>query len=126
LSNRDVDYQRDSCVTNVSRETIGKWGSGGVRPGSNGVHSSRVAHGLATIRAEEALNTMANTSVAVDKAKGVVTITLPIEKRTSKSGKNVLIASTGGGMKTSATFEGKEVTINVSAYVKADGSSDSE
>jgi hypothetical protein len=63
---------------------------------------------------------MAATSVVVDKAKGVITITLPIEERNSKSGKNTLIASTGGGMKTNASYAGKEVTINVSAYVKAD------
>lgn len=63
---------------------------------------------------------MADTSVRIDQKAGTVTIVLPIEARTSKSGKNTLIATTGGGMKTSATYDGKTVSINVSAYVPVD------
>jgi len=63
---------------------------------------------------------MADTSVRIDLKAKTVTITLPIEERVSKSGKNTLIATTGGGMKTSAEYEGKQVSINVSAYVPVD------
>lgn len=60
---------------------------------------------------------MAATSVRIDTKANTVTITLPLETRVSKSGKNTLIATTGGGMKTDAQYEGKQVSINVSAYV---------
>jgi len=60
------------------------------------------------------------TTVKVDPKAGTVTITLPIEERLSKSKKNTLIATTGGGLKTNTTYKGKTVSINVSAYVPAE------
>jgi len=63
---------------------------------------------------------MADTNVKIDTKAGTVTITLPIDERTSKSGKNTLIATTGGGLRTDASYKGKQVSINVSAYVPVD------
>lgn len=59
-------------------------------------------------------------SVKIDTKAGTVTIVLPLEERVSKSGKNTLIATTSGGLKTDTTYNGKVVSINVSAYVPVD------
>lgn len=45
-------------------------------------------------------------------------ITLPISPRTSKSGKSLVIASTGGNLPSTAIYEGQPVIIGVNAYVK--------
>ncbi len=45
-------------------------------------------------------------------------ITLPVSPRTSKSGKSMVIASTGGNINTAVEYDGKTVVIGVNAYVK--------
>lgn len=44
-------------------------------------------------------------------------ITLPIAPRTSKSGKSLVIASTGGNITVGLEYEGKPVIIGVNAYI---------
>jgi|WetSurMetagenome_2_1015567.scaffolds.fasta_scaffold1359402_1 hypothetical protein len=46
-----------------------------------------------------------------------ITITLPISPRTSGSGKSLVIASTGGNLPTTATYNGKVVICGVNCYV---------
>ena len=45
-------------------------------------------------------------------------ITLPISPRTSKSGKSLVVASTGGNQPTTCEYDGKPVVIGVNAYVR--------
>ena len=40
-----------------------------------------------------------------------------VSPRPSKSGKTTLLASSGGGKVTSAQFDGKDITVNLNAYV---------
>lgn len=47
-----------------------------------------------------------------------ITIKLPIVKRPSKSGKSTVIASTFGNQVTTATVDGKPVTVGVNAYIR--------
>lgn len=50
----------------------------------------------------------------------VLVITMPIMAGTlSKSEKNKVVATTRGGLSTTAEVEGKQVTINVNAYIPA-------
>lgn len=44
-------------------------------------------------------------------------ITIPISPRTSKSGKSLVIASTGGNQTTNLIHAGKPVVIGLNAYV---------
>ena len=45
---------------------------------------------------------------------------LDLQKPTpSKSGKSLVIATTGGNVQTTATMNGKPVTIGVNAYIKS-------
>ena len=46
-------------------------------------------------------------------------VEIPIVKSVSKSGKSIVIASSHGNVPTTATFDGKPVTIGLNAYVKA-------
>jgi hypothetical protein len=46
-----------------------------------------------------------------------ITITLPLIEKASKSGKNLLIASTGGNKLTNIEHKGKKVTVAVNCYV---------
>ena len=55
--------------------------------------------------------------VEISKDKKSLVITLPISERASKSGKNTLIASTGGNKETAVDYKGKKVTVAVNAYV---------
>lgn len=46
-------------------------------------------------------------------------ITLPMQSpRPSASGKTLVVASSGGNMATTASVNGKPVTIGVNAYIK--------
>ena len=45
-------------------------------------------------------------------------IRLPISPRTSKSGKSLVVASSGGNQKTQAEYEGQQIVVGVNAYVK--------
>lgn len=44
-------------------------------------------------------------------------ITIPIKEKVSKSGKNLLIATTGGNAVTTAEYKGRKVTVGMNAYV---------
>jgi hypothetical protein len=47
-------------------------------------------------------------------------ITAPIKKEPSKSGKSILIASSGGNKPTAVVIDGKNVVIGLNAYISAD------
>lgn len=47
-------------------------------------------------------------------------ITAPIKKVPSKSGKSILVASSGGNKPTEAVVDGKNVTVGLNAYIAAD------
>lgn len=49
----------------------------------------------------------------------IITIDMESEATASKSGKNLVIASTHGNEKTSTEYKGKPITIGVNAYIKA-------
>lgn len=55
--------------------------------------------------------------VELSKDKKNLVITIPVSERASKSGKNTLIASTGGNKETALEYKGKKVTVAVNAYV---------
>ena len=47
-----------------------------------------------------------------------LTISLPITKHASKSGKTTIIATSGGNQPTNATVDGKPVIVGVNAYIR--------
>jgi hypothetical protein len=47
-------------------------------------------------------------------------ITLPIEEKTSGSGKSTVIATTSGNVSAGVDYKGKPLTIGVNAYIKKD------
>jgi hypothetical protein len=49
----------------------------------------------------------------------IITMELDSDPSPSKSGKNLVLASTHGNEKTSCEFKGQPITIGVNAYVKA-------
>lgn len=50
--------------------------------------------------------------------KNVMTITIPLQTpKPSKSGKTMLVASTGGNVVTDATVNGKPVVLGLNAYI---------
>lgn len=49
--------------------------------------------------------------------KGELIIRAPITESLSKSGKNLLIATTRGNIPTTAQHKGKPVTLSLNAYV---------
>ena len=54
--------------------------------------------------------------VTLNEKAGTLTVVLPITPGPSKSGKSLVIASTRGNQTTTATFDGKPVTLGVNAY----------
>lgn len=46
-------------------------------------------------------------------------ITAPINKVPSKSGKSILVASSGGNKETACEIDGKRITVGLNAYVSA-------
>lgn len=48
----------------------------------------------------------------------VLTVTIPIVKRPSSSGKTTVVASTNGNQPTSVTVDGKVVILGLNAYIK--------
>ena len=46
-----------------------------------------------------------------------VVITLPIEENVSKSGKSLVIGSSGGNKATTAIYNGKPIYVGVNAYI---------
>lgn len=63
---------------------------------------------------------MSQLTVTVSKDKKTLTISIPIEPGTSKSGKNIVIASTHGIAPTSATYNGKIVKLGLNAMIQVD------
>ena len=49
-----------------------------------------------------------------------IVITAPIKKVPSKSGKSILVASSGGNKPTAAVIDGKNVVIGLNCYIAAD------
>jgi hypothetical protein len=45
-------------------------------------------------------------------------IEMPIHERSSKSGKSILIATTGGAVKDACKYNGKPVEVSVNAYYR--------
>lgn len=65
--------------------------------------------------------------VSIDKKAKTVTITLPLEKPTkSKSGKNMVIASTRGNQKTETEYDDCPVTVGVNCFYKPAEESDDD
>ena len=54
--------------------------------------------------------------VTLNEKAGTLTGVLPLTPGPSKSGKSLVIASTRGNQTTTATFDGKPVTLGVNAY----------
>ena len=54
--------------------------------------------------------------VTIENKELVIRIPL-CEPRPSSTGKTLVVASSGGGMKTTAQVDGKPVTVNLSAYI---------
>ena len=54
--------------------------------------------------------------VTINEKAGTVTVVLPLSPGPSKSGKSMVIASTRGNQTSTATFNGKPVTVGVNAY----------
>ena len=57
--------------------------------------------------------------VSVTESNGVSTlkIEVPVSLRPSKSGKTMLVASSGGNVSTEAIVDGKPVTVGLNAYI---------
>lgn len=55
--------------------------------------------------------------VTVDEKKKKITIEMDIEECPSKSGKNVMIAKSGGNKITDALYKGKPVVVGLNAYI---------
>ena len=47
-----------------------------------------------------------------------ITITLPISKHSSKSGKTTIVASSGGNQPTAAVVDGQPVIVGVNCYIR--------
>ena len=47
-------------------------------------------------------------------------ITAPIRKVPSKSGKSILVASSGGNKPTAAIIDGKNIVVGLNCYIAAD------
>ena len=54
--------------------------------------------------------------VTLNEKAGTLTVVLPLTPGPSKSGKSLVIAATRGNQTTTATFDGKPVTLGVNAY----------
>ena len=57
--------------------------------------------------------------VSIKENQGVSTLTIevPVSLRPSKSGKTMLVASSGGNVSTAAMVDGKPVTVGLNAYI---------
>ena len=54
--------------------------------------------------------------ITINEKANTMTVTLPLTPGPSKSGKSMVIASTRGNQTSTATFDGKPVTVGVNAY----------
>lgn len=64
--------------------------------------------------------TMTNITAKIEKQGSVemLTVSLPIQKRPSASGKTTVVASTNGNQPTAVMIDGKPVIIGFNAYIK--------
>ena len=58
-----------------------------------------------------------NVSIKENNGVSTLTIEVPVSLRPSKSGKTMLVASSGGNVTTSAIVDGKPVTVGLNAYI---------
>ena len=58
-------------------------------------------------------------NVSIKETNGVSTLVIeaPVSLRPSKSGKTMLVASSGGNISTTAMVDGKPVTVGVHAHI---------
>jgi hypothetical protein len=58
-------------------------------------------------------------NVSIKETNGVSTLVIeaPVSLRPSKSGKTMLVASSGGNISTTAMVDGKPVTVGLNAYI---------
>ena len=58
-------------------------------------------------------------NVSIKATNGVSTLVIeaPVSLRPSKSGKTMLVASSGGNISTTAMVDGKPVTVGLNAYI---------
>lgn len=56
--------------------------------------------------------------VTVEKGELVIRVPLRKEPQPSGSGKNLVVATSGGNQKTEALFNGKPITVGFNAYIK--------
>ena len=54
--------------------------------------------------------------ITINEKANTMTVTLPLTPGPSKSGKSMVIASTRGNQTSTATFDGKPVTVGLNAY----------
>ena len=54
--------------------------------------------------------------VTLNEKAGTLTVVLPLTPGPSKSGKSMVIASTRGNQTSTATYDGKPVTVGLNAY----------
>lgn len=61
-----------------------------------------------------------NVSVKIEKQGNVevLTVSIPVVKRPSKSGKSTVVASTNGNLATALQIDGKPVVLGLNAYIK--------
>ena len=57
--------------------------------------------------------------VTIDKKKGVITITMPLNKKPqpSKSGKSLVLFSTSGNKPTNVTYDDQTVIAGINLYI---------
>jgi hypothetical protein len=58
-----------------------------------------------------------NVSITENNGVSTLTIEVPVSLRPSKSGKTMLVASSGGNVTTTAIVDGKPVTVGLNAYI---------
>tara|TARA_R110001599_G_C12181352_1_gene654085 strand:- start:1249 stop:1434 length:186 start_codon:yes stop_codon:yes gene_type:complete len=58
-----------------------------------------------------------NVSIKENQGVSTLTIEVPVSLRPSKSGKTMLVASSGGNVSTAAMVDGKPVTVGLNAYI---------
>jgi hypothetical protein len=58
-----------------------------------------------------------NVSIKEKDGVSILTIETPVSLRPSKSGKTMLVASSGGNVQTAAQVDGKPVTVGLNAYI---------
>jgi len=62
----------------------------------------------------------ATLQVTVEGSYLVIKAPLQVPPQPSKSGKNLVVATTRGNVATSTTYDGKPITVGVNAYIRAD------